>query len=128
MLSMSLEQELLNRLENKASRTRSLYSSVSNQERNANDVILSAPIAPELTNFWAGVSARPYELDEKVVSGRGRKAGTRGAREHHDFAKEQDDLDLPLGDGYDMALDLEMQAIVSAIRVYPSDETCDPAR
>ncbi|KAJ9115495.1 hypothetical protein QFC22_005253 [Naganishia vaughanmartiniae] len=73
----------------------------------------SPSIAPELVKFWAVVSAQPYEVEANVAPKRGRKVGTvrvAAGDNHHDFGREQGDLDLPLGDD-NMAMDLDMQAI-----------------
>ncbi|KAJ9095012.1 hypothetical protein QFC21_005805 [Naganishia friedmannii] len=80
---------------------------------------LAVSIAPELVNFWAVVSARPYKVETKVVPERRKKAGTGrvAAGNHHDFGREQGDLDLPLGDEYDVGLDLGMQAIMREIEI-----------
>ncbi|KAJ9120513.1 hypothetical protein QFC24_005186 [Naganishia onofrii] len=76
---------------------------------------LAVPISPELVNFWTVVSARPHEPEENVVPEGRKKAGTGRTQMHHDFGREQGDLEMPMGDGYDMGLELEMQAIVRVI-------------
>lgn len=81
---------------------------------NVDGETIAVPISPELVNFWTVVSARPYEPGNVVPEGR-KKAGTGRTQRHHDFGREQGDLDLPMGDGYDMGLELEMQAIVRVI-------------
>jgi hypothetical protein len=82
---------------------------------NVDGETLAVPISPELVNFWTIVSARPHEPEENVVPEGRKKAGTGRTQMHHDFGREQGDLGLPMGDGYDMGLELEMQAIVRVI-------------